>query len=85
MWSYAVGMYLADLSPDDLRLVAGYGFSMGAASVLMGAIIGEAVDRFPRLPGISLKPYCHIAIFWHCRICSGTIVVNTSCKPFVIL
>ena len=51
MWSYAVGMYLAELSPDSLRLVAGYGLSMGAASVLMGAIIGDAVDKFPRLPG----------------------------------
>ena len=51
MWMFAVGVYLADLSPDDLRLVASYGFVMGTAGVLMGAIIGDAVDKYPRLKG----------------------------------
>lgn len=52
MWAYAVGMYLAELSPHNLRLVASYGFSMGASQVIMGAIIGAAVDRLPRLQGL---------------------------------
>ena len=52
MWMFTVGVYLADLSPDDLRLVASYGFSVGLAGVLMGAIIGDTVDRYPRLKGI---------------------------------
>lgn len=59
MWSYAVGLYLAELSPDDLRLVASYGFTLGATQVLLGAVIGEAVDRLPRLKGQSASNLAH--------------------------
>lgn len=51
MWGFAVGMYLNDLSRDNLTLVASYGFSLGVSVVLLGAVIGDIVDRYPRLTG----------------------------------
>ena len=51
MWSFAVGVYLNDLSPGSLGLVAQYGLSMGVATVLSGAAIGSIVDKYPRLTG----------------------------------
>ena len=67
MWMFTVGVYLADLSPDDLRLVASYGFSVGLAGVLMGAIIGDTVDRYPRLKGIYYMVVLIICFDKYCR------------------
>ncbi|XP_067931981.1 solute carrier family 40 member 1-like [Watersipora subatra] len=49
MWMFAVGVYLSQLSPTNLRLVASYGFAVSISAVLLGAIIGDAVDKYPRL------------------------------------
>ena len=51
MWSFAVGLFLITLSPESLRLTAIYGFVSGGAILVLGAIIGDAVDRYPRLRG----------------------------------
>lgn len=51
MWMFAVALYLNDLSGGSLRLVASYGFGIGGTTLLMGAIVGEMVDRYPRLRG----------------------------------
>jgi len=55
MWQFAVGLYLVDLSPGSLRLVAAFGFSRGTAAVLLGALIGDMVDKYPRLTGNVIK------------------------------
>ncbi|XP_074659121.1 solute carrier family 40 member 1-like [Tubulanus polymorphus] len=49
MWSFAVGMYLVKLDGNSLRLSAIYGFSAGVLILLFGAVIGDWVDRNPRL------------------------------------
>ena len=59
MWTFAVGVYLADLSPNDLRLVASYGFCIGITGVLMGAIIGDVIDKYPRLKGLLIYAFLY--------------------------
>ena len=51
MWNFAVGMFLITLSPGSLRLTAIYGFMTGLSTLLFGALIGDAVDRYHRLRG----------------------------------
>jgi iron-regulated transporter 1 len=51
MWSFGVGLFMIELAPESLQLVATYGFSKGAAVLLFGAIIGDWVDSTPRLRG----------------------------------
>ncbi len=51
MWSFAVGMFMIDLSPDTLRLTAIYGLAGGLAITLTGPIMGNWVDRYPRMKG----------------------------------
>ena len=55
MWSFAVGLFLITLSPGSLRLTAIYGFVSGGSILLLGALIGDAVDRYHRLRGKQLK------------------------------
>ncbi|XP_060081691.1 solute carrier family 40 member 1-like [Ylistrum balloti] len=49
MWSFGVGIFLVQLEPISLRLVAVYGFANGGAILLLGAIVGDWVDRTARL------------------------------------
>lgn len=51
MWSFGVGLFMIELAPESLQLVASYGFSKGAAVLLFAAIIGDWVDSTPRLRG----------------------------------
>ena len=52
MWSFAVGMFMIALSPNSLRLTAIYGLTGGLAILLTGAIVGDWVDRYPRMKGM---------------------------------
>ncbi|XP_033762325.1 solute carrier family 40 member 1-like isoform X2 [Pecten maximus] len=49
MWSFGVGIFLVQLEPISLRLVAVYGFANGGAILLLGAIVGDWVDKTARL------------------------------------
>ncbi|XP_064638843.1 solute carrier family 40 protein member 1-like isoform X2 [Lineus longissimus] len=49
MWQFAVGLFLVNLTGDSLQLTAIYGFSSGGSVLLFGALIGDWVDRNPRL------------------------------------
>lgn len=49
MWSFAVGLFLIDISPKSLRLTATYGLTSGVMLFLLGAIIGDWVDKTERL------------------------------------
>ncbi|CAH1238033.1 SLC40A1 [Branchiostoma lanceolatum] len=54
MWSFAVALFLIDLSPGSLRLTAVYGFSKSCAVLLLGAIIGDWIDRTARLTAVRI-------------------------------
>lgn len=51
MWSFAVGLFLIEISPESLRLTATYGLTSDVMLFLMGAIIGDWVDKTERLKG----------------------------------
>ncbi|XP_066301941.1 solute carrier family 40 member 1-like [Branchiostoma lanceolatum] len=55
MWSFAVSLFLIDLSPGSLRLTAVYGFSKSCAVLLLGAIIGDWIDRTARLTAVRVS------------------------------
>lgn len=52
MWQFGVGLFLVIISPDSLFLTALYGFVMGAAVLILGPLVGDWVDRTPRLSGV---------------------------------
>jgi len=49
MWSFVVGLYLVELTPNSLRLTAIYGLAVSFTMVLFGSTIGHLVDSYPRL------------------------------------
>jgi len=51
MWGFGVGLFLVIISPQDLRVTAIYGLSMGVSVLLFGALVGDWVDKTPRLKG----------------------------------
>ena len=53
MWSFAIGMFMIALSPNSLRLTAIYGLTGGLVILLTGAILGDWVDRYPRMKGMN--------------------------------
>ena len=54
MWSFGVGLFMMIISPDSLRLTAVYGLSIGGAVLLLGALVGDWIDRTPRLKGTQI-------------------------------
>lgn len=55
MWNFAVAVFLVELYGNSLLLTAVYGLVVAGSVLLLGAIIGNWVDRNPRLKGMSLK------------------------------
>lgn len=49
MWSFGVGLFMVIISPESLRVTAVYGLSVGSAVLLFGALVGDWIDRTPRL------------------------------------
>ncbi|XP_045169878.2 solute carrier family 40 member 1-like isoform X2 [Mercenaria mercenaria] len=49
MWQFGAGLFLVIINPDSLLLTAVYGFVMGASMLLFGPLVGDWVDRTPRL------------------------------------
>ncbi|KAH9513331.1 hypothetical protein Btru_034644 [Bulinus truncatus] len=54
MWSFAMALFLASIPTDSMRISATYGLSRGAAVLLLGAVIGDWVDRTARLRAAKL-------------------------------
>ena len=52
MWQFGIGLFLVELAPDSLQLVAIYGFVSGAATLLLSTALGDWVDRTARLKGM---------------------------------
>jgi len=51
MWQFGIGLFLVELEPESLQLVAIYGFISGVATLLLSTLIGDWVDRTARLKG----------------------------------
>lgn len=51
MWSFGVGLFMVIISPESLRVTAVYGLSVGSAVLLFGALVGDWIDKTPRLKG----------------------------------
>ena len=49
MWDFGGGLFMMGLMGDDLRLVAIYGFSKCFTVIMLGAAIGNWIDRSERL------------------------------------
>uniref|UniRef100_A0A3B1J916 Solute carrier family 40 member n=1 Tax=Astyanax mexicanus TaxID=7994 RepID=A0A3B1J916_ASTMX len=49
MWNFAVAVFLVELYGDNLLLTAVYGLVVAGSVLLLGAIIGDWVDKNPRL------------------------------------
>ncbi|XP_067649889.1 ferroportin-like [Haliotis asinina] len=49
MWWFGTGLFLIELSPNSLQLTASYGLSTGLSILLLGALIGDWVDKTARL------------------------------------
>ncbi|GFN75308.1 solute carrier family 40 member 1 [Plakobranchus ocellatus] len=49
MWSFGVGLFLINISPESLQLSASYGLSMGISTLLFGSLVGDIVDKSARL------------------------------------
>ncbi|CAH1238030.1 SLC40A1 [Branchiostoma lanceolatum] len=54
MWAFAVALFLIELSPGSLQLTAIYGFAKSISVLLLGAIIGDWIDRTPRLKAVRI-------------------------------
>lgn len=52
MWNFAVAIFLVELYGNSLLLTAVYGLVVAGSVLLLGAIIGDWVDRNPRLKGM---------------------------------
>ena len=49
IWSFAVGVFMSKLAPENLRVVAVYGFVISVSVIVFGAVIGNWIDRNKRL------------------------------------
>lgn len=49
MWEFAVGLLMLEIWPDSLLLVAIYGLVETASVATLGVLVGELVDKLPRL------------------------------------
>ena len=49
IWAFAVGIFMNKLAPENLRVVAIYGFVISVSVIIFGAMIGNWIDRNKRL------------------------------------
>lgn len=49
MWHFAIPLFLFDLDPQSLTLSAVYGLTLSSSVLLFGPLIGDWIDRQPRL------------------------------------
>lgn len=60
MWNFAVAVFLVELYGNSLLLTAVYGLVVAGSVLLLGAIIGDWVDRNARLKGKSVQFYVQV-------------------------
>mgnify|MGYP003573967192 CR=1 FL=1 len=71
MWLFAGGLYLVHLDEGRLRLAAGFGFAGGSCVLLFGGLIGEWVDRHPRLYVVRVALFIQNACVMLSAACVG--------------
>ena len=49
MWLFAIPLFLLDLDPKSLTLTASYGLILASSVLIFGPLIGDWIDRRPRL------------------------------------
>jgi putative Mn2+ efflux pump MntP len=49
IWAFAVGIFMYKLAPENLRVVAIYGFVISISVIIFGAMIGNWIDENKRL------------------------------------
>lgn len=68
MWHFAVSVFLVELYGNSLLLTAVYGLVVAGSVLVLGAIIGDWVDKNARLKG----EWCHRSLCAHgTRACAG--------------
>ena len=91
IWYFAVGIFMNKLAPDNLRVVAIYGFVMSISVIIFGALIGGWIDRNKRLlaakvclsvQNLSVALACIIVlghyIFWKDKVIKMIDIIGSS-------
>ncbi|XP_033640075.1 solute carrier family 40 member 1-like [Asterias rubens] len=69
MWTFAVALFLVEIEDLSLRLTAVFGFALTVSVLLFGTLVGQWVDRTPRLKAarisLVIQNLCVIA----CAVC----------------
>ncbi|XP_046573526.1 solute carrier family 40 member 1-like [Haliotis rubra] len=73
MWAFGVGLFLIKISPESLQLTASYGLASGLSVLLLGALIGDWVDKTPRLKAAQLSLVLQNLFV---ALCAGVVYVN---------
>ncbi len=53
-WAFGAGIFMVELAPENLRLVAIYGLVLCVSVIIFGAPIGNWIDKNPRLKAASV-------------------------------
>ena len=48
LWSFGAGVFMVDLDPNNLQLVAIYGLVLSVSVIIFGAYIGKWIDQSQR-------------------------------------
>jgi hypothetical protein len=51
IWWFALGLFLIEITPQNLQFTASYGLVGGIVVLLFGTVVGDWVDRTSRLTG----------------------------------
>ena len=62
MWHFAISVFLIELYGRNLLLTAVFGLVVAGSVLLLGALIGDWVDRNPRNKGKRSKSPSHLYI-----------------------
>ena len=54
LWMFGAGVFMVELDPNNLRLVASYGLVMNISVIIFGAYIGKWIDLSKRLKAAKL-------------------------------
>lgn len=73
MWNFAVAVFLVELYGNSLLLTAVYGLVVAGSVLLLGAIIGDWVDKNARLKGKSSP----CLLFW-VHVCALTVLLRST-------
>ncbi|XP_077978601.1 ferroportin-like isoform X2 [Glandiceps talaboti] len=74
MWTFSVGLYLVAIQVNSLRLAAIYGLCLGLSSLMFGALIGEWIDRNPRLAVVRISLLIQNSTIIVCAVILGLLL-----------